>query len=32
MKIVQWIIINCYDIAEGNVPYFPYLGQITYKI
>ena len=31
-KILKWIIIYCSNIAGGNVPCFPYLGQITYKI
>ena len=25
-KIFEWIIIYCYNIAEGNVPYFPLPG------
>ena len=32
MKIFDWIVIYYKNIAGGNILYFPYLGQITYKI
>ena len=31
-KIFECIIIYSYNIAGGNVPYYPYLDRITYKI
>ena len=31
-KIFESISISCLNIVGGNVSYFPYLGQINYKI
>ena len=31
-KIFEWVMIYCWNIARGNVPYFPYQGQITYEV
>ena len=31
MKIFEWIIIYCCNVARDKAPYFPYMDQITYN-